>query len=259
MTALPVIQSALLADLPGIRHAFYTRQGGISQGLYASLNLGIGSKDDPAAVAENRRRTAAHLGLASDHLLTVYQIHSAVCVRGETPGQPRVEADALSTNIPGLAVAVLAADCAPVLIADPKAGVVAAAHAGWKGALGGVVEAAVAEMLVMGASQQNMIAAIGPCIGPQSYEVGLDFLETFAATDPGSAPFFTPGAAPDKRQFDLPAYVLSRLTRSGVTRAEWTGHDTCTDAAQFHSNRRAFKAGEPDFGRLLSAIMVDPK
>ena len=257
MTALPVIQSPLLAALPGVRHAFFTREGGVSTGVYASLNLGSGSKDDPAAVEENRRRAAGHFGLAPDHLLTVYQIHSARCVRGERPGQDRAEADALATDVPGLALGALAADCAPVLIADPKARIVAAAHAGWKGALGGVVEAAVAEMTALGADPGQMVAAVGPCIGPASYEVGLEFLETFEAGDPGAGRFFSPGVSAEKRQFDLPAYVLSRLSRAGVTRAEWTGQDTCPDETRFHSNRRAFKRGEPDYGRLLSAILIE--
>ena len=205
MTALPVIQSPLLAALPGVRHVFFTREGGVSTNVYASLNLGSGSKDDPAAVEENRRRAAGHFGLAPDHLLTVYQIHSARCVRGEAPGQPRAEADALATDVPGLALGALAADCAPILFADAEARVVAAAHAGWKGALGGVVEAAVAEMVALGADPGQMVAAVGPCIGPASYEVGLEFLETFEAGDPGAGRFFSPGVSAEKRQFDLPA------------------------------------------------------
>lgn len=258
MTDLPVLASPLLSSLPGIRHAFFTRQGGVSNGVYASLNLGSGSKDDPEAVAENRRRAAGHFGLAPDALLTVYQVHSALCVRGEAPGQARAEADALATAVPGLALGALAADCAPVLIADPVNRIVAAAHAGWKGALGGVVEAAVNEMCALGADRDEMVAAVGPCIGPASYEVGLEFLQTFEGADPGAERFFSPGVSQEKRQFDLPAYVLSRLFRAGVSRTEWTGHDTCADEARFHSNRRAFRKGEPDYGRLLSAIMLEP-
>jgi YfiH family protein len=257
VTDVPVIHSPLLSAVPGVRHAFFTRQGGVSTGVYASLNLGVGSKDDPAAVAENRRRVAGHFGAKEDHLLTVYQVHSATCMVVDAPGRPRANADAQATETPGLALGALAADCAPVLIADARRRIVGAAHAGWKGALGGVVEATVAEMLALGAEPEDLVAAVGPCIGPASYEVGLDFLETFQARDRHAAAFFGPGAADDKRQFDLPAYVLSRLARAGVANAEWTGHDTCADADRFHSNRRAFKQGEPDYGRLISVIMIE--
>ena len=258
MSALRVVQSPLLAGLPGIRHAFFTREGGVSTGVYASLNLGVGSKDDPAAVAENRRRAAAHLGLEPDHLLTVYQVHSARCVRAEAAGQPRVQADALATKVPGLALGALAADCAPVLLADPRAQIVAAAHAGWQGALLGVTDAAIAAMERLGAHREDIVAAVGPCIAQVSYEVGLEFLQRFEAGDPASAAFFAPGVSAEKRQFDLPGYVLDRLGRAGIARREWTGHDTCADEARFFSNRRAFKRGETDYGRLLSAIMLAP-
>jgi YfiH family protein len=258
MSPPPVLRSPRLAALPGVRHAFFTRQGGVSEGVYASLNLGFGSKDDPERVAENKRRAAAALGVGEDCLLTVYQVHSARCVRAEGPGQPRVEADGLATRVPGLALGALAADCAPVLIADAQARVVGACHAGWKGALSGIVEATVAEMAALGADPAAMVAAVGPCIAPASYEVGLDFLDRFAAEDPGSERFFAAGVSAAKRQFDLPAYVLSRLARAGVHAAEWTSHDTCADPERFHSNRRAFKNAEPDYGRPLSAILLDP-
>ena len=229
-----VITSPLLSSLAGVRHAFFTREGGISTGLYDSLNVGRGSNDDPAHVEENRRRAAAHFGQPSEHLVTCYQIHSADALIADGPWADREEGDGVVTRVPGLVCGALAADCAPILIADPKARVVAAAHAGWKGALTGIAAAA---------------------IGPASYEVGLEYLDRFVAADPTNAKFFVPGAASDKRQFDLPGFVLARLKAAGVARCEWTGHDTFADEA-FFSNRRAFKRGEADYGRLLSGIML---
>ena len=254
---VPIIQSALLDGLPGVRHGFFTRQGGVSKGVYRSLNVGAGSKDDPAAVAENRARAAAAFGAAPDHLLTAYQIHSARAVVADRPFAERPEADAVVTGAPGLMCGALAADCAPVLIVDPAARVVAAVHAGWRGALGGVVEAAVEAMTGLWAEPGRMLAAVGPCIGPLAYEVGVEFLDRFEAESPGSSRFFKPGAGPDKRMFDLPAFVLSRLEAAGVGAAEWTGHDTYAGEAEFFSNRRAFHRQEPDYGRLLSAIMLE--
>lgn len=260
MSELEVLSSPLLAALPEVRHGFFTRRGGASRGLYASLNLGVGSNDDPACVAENRRRAADHFGLEPGRLLTGYQIHSATAMTVDGPwkaGPP--QGDAIVTRAPGLACGALAADCAPVLIADAEAGVVAAAHAGWKGALGGVVASAVAAMTALGARPARMVAAVGPCIGPKSYEVGLEFFERFAAEAPGCERFFRPGAAADKRMFDLPAFVLSRLDQAGVGQSEWTGHDTYADAERFYSNRRALHLGEADYGRLVSAISLAPK
>ena len=185
------------------------------------------------------------------------QVRGARVVTVAEPGQHAgEEADAAVTAVPGAVLAVQTADCAPVLIADPVARVVASAHAGWKGALGGVVASAVEAMVDLGASRDRMVAAVGPCIGPDSYEVGVDFLERFEAGSPGAGRFFRPGAADDKRLFDLPGFVLSRLAEAGVERAEWTGQDTCDDEANFYSNRRAVKRGETDYGRLLSAIML---
>ena len=253
MTELPVIASPLL-DIAGIRHAFFTRQGGVSQGVYASLNVGAGSNDDPSAVAENRRRAAAHLG---GTLVTCYQVHSAVAVTadGPWPGDPP-QADAVVTATPGVICGALAADCAPILMADAEARVVAAAHAGWQGALGGVAEAAIARMETLGARRDRVVAAVGPCIGPLSYEVGLEYVARFADADPGYARFFSEGATPEKRQFDLPGFVLARLRAAGVGACEWVDRDTCAEPDLFFSNRRAFKRGEPDYGRLLSAIML---
>jgi YfiH family protein len=258
MSDLVPLQAQKLADLPGVRHAFFTRAGGVSSGLYASLNVGLGSKDDLAAVIENRRRAAAWFGAPPEALLTAYQIHSAKVLIAKGPwGERRSEGDGVATGQRGLVCGALAADCAPVLLADAEARVVAACHAGWKGALGGVIEAAVEAMGAQGAQPDRIVAAVGPCIGPESYEVGLEFLERFVAEDPGAARFFRPGASLDKRMFDLPAYALSRLDRAGVGAAEWIGRDTCAEPNVFFSNRRAFKMGDSDYGRLLSAIALD--
>ena len=241
----------------GVRHGFFTRQGGVSEGLYASLNTGVGSRDDPADVVENRRRAAAHLGGTSDDFAACYQVHSALAhVADEGWGGRRPEGDATATATPGVICAVLTADCAPVLLADAGAGVVAAAHAGWKGALAGIVEATVEAMRGRGADPRRTVAVVGPCIAQASYEVGADYEARFAAEDAGSPRFFAPGEAADKRLFDLPGYVLWRLERAGVGEAGWTGQDTRTDETRFFSNRRAYLNGEPDFGRMMSAIRL---
>jgi len=253
--SLPVITSPLL-DVAGVRHAFFTRQGGVSTGIYESLNVGIGSKDDADAVRENRRRAAAHFG--ADEIVTAYQVHSAsaLVADGPWPADPP-QADGVVSATPGVICGALAADCAPVLICDPQARVVAAVHAGWKGALTGVVEAAVARMVSLGADRNRLRAAVGPCIGPQSYEVGVEFLERFTHFDAAYGRFFTPGVSSEKRMFDLPAFVLGRLKAAGVETCEWVGRDTCAEPDHFFSNRRAFKLGEPDYGRLLSAIVLE--
>jgi hypothetical protein len=257
MSGLMVLSSPLLAAQAGVRHGFFTRKGGASQGVYAGLNAGPGSNDDAEAVAENRRRAAAFLGVEASALLTAYQIHSAAARAVEAPWTvgPQ-EGDALVTMTRGLAVGALAADCAPVLIVDARARVVAAVHAGWKGALAGVIDAAVQAMTALGAAPARMAAAVGPCIGPKSYEVGLEFLERFMAGAPGAERFFRAGDAADKRFFDLPAFVLSRLDEAGVGRSEWIGRDTYAEADLFYSNRRALHRGEGDYGRLLSAVSL---
>lgn len=256
MSGLAPITHPLLTAA-GFAHGFFTRAGGVSTGIYEGLNAGVGSKDDPAAVAENRRRVALALGADADHLNGCYQIHSAVARVADGPwfGE-RPEGDAVVSAEPGVLCSVLTADCAPVLLADPETRIVAAVHAGWKGALGGVVHSAVASMEALGASPRSILAVVGPCIAPASYEVGADFQDRFAHHDPGSGRFFHPGVTPDKRQFDLPGFVLWRLQQAGVGQAVWTGHDTCADEARFYSNRRAFQRGEPDFGRLISVIGV---
>ena len=255
MTTPPVLTSPLL-EIPGVQHAFFTRHGGVSEGIYASLNVGLGSRDDTAAVRENRRRCAAHFG--AEAIVTVYQVHSAtaLAVEGSWPADPP-QADGVVSKTPGVVCAALAADCAPILFVDPQARIVAAAHAGWKGALTGIVAATVARMEAQGAARNHIRAVVGPCIGPKSYEVGLEFLDRFAGEDPAYAQFFAPGETTDKCLFDLPAFVLGRLAAAGVESAEWIGRDTCAEAGDFFSNRRAFKQGEADFGRLLSAIVLE--
>ena len=246
-----------LLEREGIRHGFFTRAGGVSTGLYEGLNTGLGSGDDPQAVAENRRRVAAHLGGGSDDLAACYQIHSAITRVAEGPwAGDRPEGDAVVTATVGVIPGILTADCAPVLLADPEARVVCAVHAGWKGALGGVVHSAVTAMESLGATPNRIVAVVGPCIAQASYEVGADFQERFDHHDPGAGPFFAAGASAGKRLFDLPGFVLWRLEQAGVGEAAWTGHDTCLDEAAFYSNRRAFQRGEPDFGRLMSAITL---
>ena len=254
MSGLPVLTSKLLG-VSGVRHAFFTRNGGVSEGIYASLNVGLGSNDDQAAVRENRRRCAAHF--SAEAIVTAYQTHSALALPTDGPwtADPP-QADGVVSATPGVVCGALAADCAPVLLVDPEARVVAACHAGWKGALNGIVEATVARMESLGADRARLRAAVGPCIGPKSYEIGLEFLDRFAADDPAHARFFRAGAAPDKRMFDLPAFVLGRLAAAGVETREWIGRDTCAETTDFFSNRRALKRGEPDYGRLLSAIVL---
>ena len=240
------------AALP-VPHAFLTRRGGVSRGLYASLNCGRGSGDDPEAVAANRALAAGVLGVAPEALATVHQVHSARAVVLREAGPPE-EADALVTDRPGLALGILTADCAPVLLADVEAGVVGAAHAGWRGALGGVIEAAVEAMASLGARPGRIAAAVGPSIGPAAYEVGPELEARFVARDPDAARFFHAPAG--RAHLDLPAYALHRLRRAGVGRAEWTGHCTHDDPERFFSYRRSRRAGEPDYGRLISVVRL---
>jgi YfiH family protein len=249
------LQSPLLSQAAGVRHAFFTRQGGVSQGVYDSLNVGVGSRDDPDAVRENRARAAAALGVEANALLTCYQIHSSLAITAHGPWTTRPEADAVVTDRPDLACGALSADCAPILLADAEAKVVAAAHAGWKGALGGIVESTVRAMEARGARRERMVAAVGPCIAQASYEVGEEFKDRFTGQAPASQRFFA-GGRPGKYQFDLPGFVLSRLAEAGVGQTEWIGHDTCDEEALFFSNRRVVLRGEADYGRLLSAILI---
>ena len=253
------LASPLLVAVAGVRHAFFTREGGVSTGLYASLNTGAGSRDNPAAVVENRRRCAAWFDRPPQALLTAYQVHSADALTVEAPWETaeRPQGDAVVTRTPGLVCSALSADCAPVLLVDPQARVVAAAHAGWRGAVGGIVGSTVAAMRALGAQPQRMVAAVGPCIGQASYEVGEDLRTAVLAEAPEAAGFFTPEHAPGKRRFDLAGFVLLRLEQAGVGAAEALHRDTCAEEAAFFSNRRCVLRGEGDYGRLLSAIALD--
>lgn len=241
--------------LAGVRHGFFGRAGGVSTGIYASLNAGTGSNDDPAAIAENRRRIAAAFGAAPTHLVGVHQVHSphAVFIDAPWPGE-RPEADALVTTTPGLVLSVLTADCAPILLADEKAGVVAAAHAGWKGALGGVIGAAVSAMAAQGAQPARIKAAIGPCIHQQSYEVGPEFEARFA-DDASFAGFFSPGPG-DRLLFDLPRFCVGRLHVAGVEQVDVLPLDTYALPAALHSHRYSVHQGWGDYGRNCAAISL---
>ncbi len=244
--------------LRGVAHGFFTREGGVSEGVYAGLNGGLGSGDEGAAVAENRQRVAGRLG--AGHLLSLQQVHGPEVVSVTEPwGGERPRADAMVTDRPGLALAVLTADCAPVLFADAQAGVVGAAHAGWKGARLGVLEATVEAMGRLGAERDRIEAAVGPAISQRAYEVGPDFVARFLDDDPENGRFFAGGQgspAGDRALFDLPGYCLARLRVAGIGAAEWTGHCTYSDPRRFFSYRRACHRGEPDYGRLVAAIAL---
>jgi purine-nucleoside/S-methyl-5'-thioadenosine phosphorylase / adenosine deaminase len=253
-----MIQAKTLAGLDGVQHRFFTRRGGVSAGLYSSLNCGYGSGDGPDNVRENRRRAAASFELAETELLTMHQIHSIDVLtvadrRWTSPGAPK--ADAMVTDRPGLALGVLAADCAPVLLADPRAGVIGAAHAGWKGALAGIVDATIAAMERLGAQRERLQAAIGPCIGRESYEVGPEFSAPFLAQDDANAVFFRAAPRAGYFLFDLAGYLAHRLALAGVS-ASATGHDTLRASDDFFSYRRNTLEGVRDYGRGLSAIAL---
>ena len=242
----------------GIRHAFFTRQGGVSGGLFASLNCGFGSGDDLDRVGRNRALAAARLDLPSDRLVSCYQVHGTEIVTVDRPWrrQENPRADGMVTTIPGIALGILAADCAPVLFADPEARVVGAAHGGWRGALAGVMEATVAAMTRLGARTERIRAGIGPCIGQASYEVGPEFERTFAVADPDSPAFFVRAERSGHFHFDLPGYIAHRLGRLGLAAVEHSGHDTAAEEDLFFSYRRACLRGETDYGRGLAAIAL---
>jgi YfiH family protein len=246
----------ITADALGpLRHGFFTRRGGASSGIFTGLNCGPGSSDQTEIVTINRARVAEAMQVAPEHLVTVHQVHSADVVPVDGPLALRPRADAMVSATPGIALAVLTADCQPVLFADAEAGVIGAAHAGWRGARDGVLEATLDAMERLGAARARIAAVIGPTISQAAYEVGPELLEEFLADDPESARFFANGEG-DRYQFDLPGYGLWRLRRAGVGHAEWTRHCTYGDASRFYSYRRSTHAGEADYGRLLSAIRL---
>lgn len=247
----------ILSDVKSVRHGFFTREGGVSEGIYASLNCGFGSADATENVATNRARAMAALGVEPDALANVYQVHgTAVAVVDGPLSETRPKADALVTRTPGIALGILTADCAPVLLADAHAGVVGAAHAGWKGALSGVVEATMAAMKELGAQTQRTIAAVGPCIAQASYQVGPEFPRPFLDDDPDNARFFAADDAPGRFRFDLEGYVVARLAALGLAAVGAARTDTCPEDAPFFSYRRSCHAGETDYGRCLSAIAL---
>jgi polyphenol oxidase len=241
-----------------IRHGFFTRGGGVSRGLFASLNCGFGSGDDPDAVARNRAIAMERLGVPADRLVTCRQVHSATVVTVETPWrrEDSPSAAGMVTARPGIALGVLAADCAPILFADGDAGIIGAAHGGWRGALHGVAEATVAAMAAHGARRERIRAAIGPCIGQDSYEVGPEFPPLFAEVDGDSSAFFVPAARAGHFRFDLAGYIAHRLSRLGLAAVDRAGCDTAADPQRFFSYRRACLAGERDYGRALAAIAL---
>ena len=253
-----MLQAPSLSRLARIRHAFFTRGGGVSDGVYASLNGGIGSNDAPDKVAENRARMAATLGVTPDRFLTPYQIHSpdVVVADGSWTQETRPRADAVVTREPRLAIGVSTADCGPLLFADAEAGVVGAAHAGWRGAFTGVIEATLAAMEKLGASRDRVVVALGPTIRQPNYEVGPEFLERFRAADMDNERFFAPSPREGHAMFDLTGYIADRVNRAGVAQFEDLGHCTYADPAQFYSYRRMSQRGEADYGRHINAITL---
>ncbi|MCW0000025.1 peptidoglycan editing factor PgeF [Pararhizobium sp. YC-54] len=257
--ALPLpVQSPLLSTRTGntVKHGYFTRAGGVSEGIYRGLNVGLGSNDERSRVEENRARVSAWFGAEPHRLATVHQIHSpdAVIVDGSYNGT-RAPADALVTATPGLVIGVLSADCGPVLFADAEAGVVGAAHAGWKGALTGVLESTIEAMISLGARREHIVASLGPSISRRNYEVGSEFIERFLEKDTGYRVFFTPSPRDGHAMFDLPALTLKRLTEAGVT-AENLDLCTYADEERFFSYRRTTHRSEPDYGRQISAISI---
>lgn len=241
--------------LSPLQHGFFTRKGGASSGIFWGLNCGPGSSDLSEVVAINRARVATAMGAAPDHLLTMTQTHSAKVETVIAPFTTRPSADALVTTTPGLVLGVLTADCQPVLFADAKAGVIGAAHAGWRGTKDGILEATVGAMLDLGATRAGIHAVIGPTISQSSYEVGPEFLESFLDDDPQNARFFIAGSG-GRYLFDLPAFGLHHLRAAGVGHAEWTRHCTYSSPDRFFSYRRTTHAGEADYGRLISVIRL---
>ena len=255
----PVITSGVLGADAGIHHAFFTRRGGVSEGLFGSLNCGFGSGDAPQRVAANREIAMVQLGLPADRLVTLRQIHGAKVVIVERPWrrEEAPTADGLVTAVPGIALGVLAADCAPILLHDPVARIIGAAHGGWRGALGGIVDATIARMAEFGAERPRIRAAVGPCIGRRSYEVGSEFQQPFVADDLDNMRFFAPALRSGRLLFDLAGYVAHRLRRAGIATVEVIPHDTVGEEERFFSYRRACLRGERAYGRGLSAIALE--
>jgi YfiH family protein len=250
--------SPLLSAIPGLRHAFFTREGGVSGGIYESLNGGIGSNDDPANVVENRRRMAEQIGVTPERFLSVHQTHSpdVVVATGPWQGASRPLADAIVTRTEGLAIGATAADCGPILLVDPNARVIGAAHAGWKGALTGILESTVDAMEKLGAERSGIVAAIGPLIRQHSYEVGSEFVERFVETDAEHGLFFIPAARNGHAMFDLAGFIRMRLENAGVLMIDDIGADTYSDE-RFYSYRRSVHRKEPDYGRHVHAIALE--
>lgn len=258
--SLKLDRAESLAELPRIDHGFFHRSGGVSSGLFDSLNCGYGSGDDLARVAENRGRVAEWLGVKPELLLTTKQVHSAkvvtVSAAWPMPSSAAPEADGMVTNRPGFALGVLTADCAPLLFCDPEARVIGAAHAGWKGAFGGVAEATLTAMIELGAARARIRLAIGPCISQSSYEVGPEFRDRFTAEDVNLARFFIDSPRVGFYKFDLGGYLQGRLSGLGLAAVEVLGHDTCGNQAEYFSYRRSCLNGELNYGRLISAISL---
>lgn len=254
-----MITAQSLGALDRVRHGFFTRAGGVSQGVYASLNVGYGSKDEDANIAANRARAMARLGLPPEALVTIYQVHGTDVAEAKAPWRPKSapRADAVITAAPGIALGIQTADCAPILLCDAKARVIGAVHAGWRGALAGVARAAVEAMAALGADAATTHAAIGPCIGQDSYRVGPEFPAPFLAKDADHVRFFKDDGA-GRWRFDLAGYVAADLQALGIGHIERTGHDTCQDQEHFFSYRRSILNGEEDYGRGLSAIALMP-
>jgi len=251
-----MIKLDVLDSLPGIRHGFMTRAGGVSEGIYASLNCGLGSDDDRERVLENRRRVLEMAGIGARTLLTAHQVHSpdVLVVEEEWQDGPRPKVDALVTRRANIAIAASSADCVPILFADPEARVVGAAHAGWRGAVGGVLQATVKEMCALGAQPERIRAGVGPCIGPASYEVGPEFPAPFLAQDAANARFFRPARRAGHSMFDLESYVAAVLAAMNLAEIEVARRDTCAEADTFFSYRRSVLNKEPDYGRHVSVI-----
>ena len=255
---LKPVEAENLAAIDGIRHGFFTREGGVSAGIYASLNCGLGSADDAESVLENRRRVCRHLGGSNDGVITLYQEHGTTALHITTPPQREAlpRADAIVSTTPGLVIGVLTADCAPVLLADGEAKVVAAAHAGWRGALAGIIESTVREMERLGASRERITAAVGPCINQSAYEVGPEFEIQFLNLDPAHDHYFSSAVVAGRRHFDLPAFVRDRLSAAQLGSVIEVAACTYENESRFFSFRRKTHRHEADYGRQISAIVV---